>query len=347
MKSTSLIKLQAELGTEQQCLAFLEKMRWPDGVRCVTCGGDKISKFTTDEGERKRKNPKTGAVEIKKVPARHLYQCLEPTCKQQFSATSGTVYADTHLPLQKWLIAIALTCNAKKGISAKQMQRDLGVTYKTAWYLNHRIREAMMDSAPAVFEGVVEADATFVGGRFDARRRRARRDKQGVFGLVQRSADGKHSKVHAEPIPIETQRVVSKIIEDRVSKQATVYTDEAGAYKYLKRGPRQHDIVIHSRDQYVKGDVHNNSVENFWSLFKRGLIGSYHQISVKHLTRYLAEFTFRFNNREAENLFAAVVINLAIGNVLGYKRLINTPNPINDSYLPPSANPFSSSDEPF
>lgn len=339
MKPTSIIKLQEEFATDEQCLAFIEKMRWPEGVRCVTCGGDRISRIRTKEGTRKVKNTETGAVELKPVPPRDLFECLEPTCQQQFSTTSGTVYADTHLPLQKWLIAIALTCNAKKGISAKQMQRDLEVTYKTAWYLNHRIREAMMDSAPAVFNGVVEADATFIGGKYDKRRKRAKYKKPGVFGLVQRPTDGQHSKVHAQPVPIETRPVVRGIIEDRVLESATVYTDEHAAYGFLKHGPREHAIVIHSRKQYVNGDVHNNSVENFWSLFKRGLIGSYHQIGVKHLSRYLAEFTFRFNNREAESLFALVVINLAAGKALGYKRLTKTPNPITSASEP--------SDEPF
>ncbi|MBZ5579997.1 MAG: IS1595 family transposase [Acidobacteriia bacterium] len=324
----NLIKLQTEFGTEEKCLEFLERMRWPNGVRCVTCGSDKISKFSTKEGTRKRKNTTTGEVESKTVPARHLYQCLEPTCKQQFTATAGTIYSNTHLPVQKWLAAIALVCNAKKGISAKQMQRDLGVTYKTAWYLNHRIREAMIGSAPAVFEGTVEADATFVGGKFDKRRKRAKYGKQAVFGLVQRKSETGHSKVYAQPVPIETRPVVRGIIEDRVSETATVYTDEHPAYRFLRKTDRPHAIVIHSRGQYVDGTVHNNSVENFWSLFKRGLIGSFHQVSVKHLSRYLAEFTFRFNNREAENMFGMVVINLLAGIALEYKRLISPPSPI-------------------
>ena len=328
----NLIKLQSAFGTEEQCLEFLERMRWPNGVRCVTCGGDKISKITTKEGVRKNGKP---------IPARHLYECLEPTCKQQFTATSGTVYASTHLPIQKWLAAIALVCNAKKGISAKQMERDLGVTYKAAWYLNHRIREAAMDTAPEIFEGIVEADATFIGGKYDKRRKRAKREKPAVFGLIQRGGAHGHSKVHAEVVPIETRPVVSGIIEARVSTNARIYTDEGAAYRHLDQGPREHAIVIHSRKQYVDGAVHTNGAENFWSLFKRGLIGSFHQVSVKHLSRYLAEFTFRFNNREAEDLFGMVVINLLAGIPLGYKRLIETKSPITSSSEP------SPSDEPF
>jgi DNA-directed RNA polymerase subunit RPC12/RpoP len=137
----SLIAVQEELGTEERCLAFLETLRWPDGIRCVECDHDKVSKFTTKEGTRERVNRK-GEKVISKVPARHLYQCLK--CSAQFTARVGTIFNDSHLPLQKWMQAVAIMCNAKKGVSARQLWRDLGTSYKTAWYLAHRIREAMM-----------------------------------------------------------------------------------------------------------------------------------------------------------------------------------------------------------
>jgi hypothetical protein len=165
MKNTrSLIDVQKQFGTTAACIAYLEAMRWPDGVRCLVCGGDKISKFVTNETERERTNRK-GVTKTVRVPARHLYTCLEPTCGFQFSPTAGTIMHDSHLPLSQWFMAAALMCNAKKGLSAKQMERDLGVSYRTAWYLCHRIRKAMEDGAHGLLTGVVEADEMFVGGR--------------------------------------------------------------------------------------------------------------------------------------------------------------------------------------
>lgn len=317
--SLSLIDVATKFATEEQCIAYLEAMRWPEGVECVACESKKISKFTTKEGTRKRKNPKTGAEEVKTVPARHLYQCLE--CGRQFTAGVGTIFNDTHLPLNKWFLATALMLNAKKGLSAKQMQRDLDVNYRTAWYLCHRIREAMTGSSPSIFKGTVEADATFIGGKFDGRRKRAKYGKQPVFGIVQRGTDGKSSKVYATPVLSEIKHQVLPIISAKVHPDADLYTDDHAAYRNLHK-TRSHSIVIHTKKEYANGDVHSNSVENFWSLFKRGLIGQYHQISVKHLQRYLEEFTFRFNNRDTEDLFALTVINLLTGATLEYKKLI-------------------------
>src|SRR5579871_3160163 len=304
-------------------------MRWPDGVQCLACESERVSKYLKQASVRK-----SGKRKGETVPARILYVCLE--CNKQFSVIDGTVFGDTHLPIDKWFMAVALMIDGKKGMSALQMKRHLGVAYKTAWYLSHRIRESMMDSAPDIFQGIVEADATFVGGKYDKRRKRLKGGKQAVFGLVQRKSEKSHSKVHAQSVPIETRPVVSGIIEDRVSTDATIYTDEGGAYKYLDRGPREHAIVIHSRKEYVRGNVHSNSIENFWSLFKRGLIGSFHQVSVKHLDRYLAEFTYRFNNREEENLFALVIAGLLIKSVLPYAELTAK-----------NGTPEASKDEPF
>ena len=147
-------------------------------VRCIKCSGDRISKYTTGEGTRRRINPTTGVEEIKTVPARHLYQCLHRKCWFQFSATEGTIFNNSHLPLEKWMLSVAIMCNAKKGVSAKQLQRDLECSYKTAWYLSHRIREAMMlgNRTAEKLSGSVEMDETYVGGKFDRRRKRAKHD---------------------------------------------------------------------------------------------------------------------------------------------------------------------------
>lgn len=276
--SLSLIDVTTQFATEEQCVEYLEKMRWPDGVECVACESKRISKFTTKESTAKRKNKKTGIVTERVVPARHLYQCLE--CGRQFSASVGTIFNDTHLPLQKWFLATALMLNAKKGLSAKQMERDLDVNYRTAWYLCHRLRKAMEGSAPTIFKGTVEADATFVGGKLDPRSKRSKMGKQAVFGMVQRGTEGKTSKVFAAPVLCEIKRQVMPIINERVAPNATIYTDDHNAYRKLGK-THKHEITVHSKREYVRGDVHSNSVENFWSLFKRGLMGQFHQVSVK------------------------------------------------------------------
>src|ERR1700687_6513730 len=165
----SLITVQQELGTEEQCLAFLEYLRWPEGVRCVECDYDKVSKFIAKGRQRTKSNG-----EVVRSPDRHLYECLK--CGQQFTAKCGTVFNDSHLPLQKWMQAAAIMCNAKKGVSSRQLWRDLGVSFKTAWYLSHRIREAMQlgNLTDEKMTGTVEADETYIGGKYDKRRKQAK-----------------------------------------------------------------------------------------------------------------------------------------------------------------------------
>lgn len=244
-----LIHIASEFATEEACLAYLEKARWPEGVRCIAsrdgqpCGSDRISRIVTKEGVRKNG---------RRIPARRLYQCLE--CGFQFTAKAGTLFNDSHLPLQKWFFAVALMINAKKGLSAKQMQRDLKVSYETAWYLCHRVRDAM-ESEHGVFGGTVEMDETFIGGRYDPRRHRDRNDKQAVMGIVQRGIEDQHSKVIAFPIPNRGGQVIAKVVRDHVAKDARIMTDEWSSYRSLNR-THEHAIVIHSRGEYVRGDVH-------------------------------------------------------------------------------------------
>jgi hypothetical protein len=320
----SIIDVKTKFGTTDQCVAYLEKMRWPDGVRCLVCGGAKISKFVTNETTRERVNRKGVKKEVR-VPARHLYTCLESTCGFQFSPTAGTISHDTHLPLEKWFQAVALMCNAKKGLSAKQMERDLGVTYRTAWYLNHRIRKAMEDGAPGLLTGVVEADEYYHGGAYDKRRKRERRQTQPVFGAIQRTKDGEPSKVRSFPIKTASKAVLTAAVKNTISTDADLFiTDEGSWYKTLGK-QFHHETVNHIKLEYVrKGDprsIHTNSIENFWSLFNRGVVGSFHKVSVKHLSRYLDEFTFRFNNRKAEDLFGLVMLNLVITTGIRYAEL--------------------------
>src|ERR1039458_1908249 len=185
----NLIDVAKQFGTPEACNDFLESMRWPDGPECPRCNGKQASKYVKQASTRTRKHPKTGKLETKPVPARILYVCRQ--CKKQFSVTEGTIFNDTHLPLEKWYTAVALMVNAKKGVSAMQIKRDLGTAYKTAWYLSHRIRQAMSlleaaDEAPLT--GTVEVDETYMGARkYDKRCKRAKYDKEPVFGMAEQT----------------------------------------------------------------------------------------------------------------------------------------------------------------
>lgn len=325
----SLIEVEKEFATEEQCLAYLEFMRWPEGVRCLKCNANHISKFRTNGSTREVTSKRTGKTKTVVVRPRYLYECLDPECRYQFSATQGTIFHDTHLPLPLWFKAVALMVNAKKGLSAKQMERDLGVSYPTAWYLCHRIRKAMEEGQPGLLGGTVEADETYIGARtFDRRTKREKYDKQPVVGFLQRRTDQECSKVRAFPIATNSAVVLTGAVTNNVSTKADIFiTDEWKGYTTVGK-QYNHQTINHIKLQYVRPDdprIHTNSIENFWSLFKRGLIGSYHKVSVKHLRRYLDEFSFRFNNREAEDLFGLVVLNLVI--VAGIKRAELMANP--------------------
>ena len=229
---------------------YLEAARWPEGVRCLRCDEAKISKFTL---KGKVKTYADGTT--KAQPDRFLYQCL--ACKYQFAATTGTIFSDTHLPLSKWMLAVAIMCNAKKGVSAKQMERDMNVSYKTAWYLNHRIREAMDDGIEGLFTGTVEADETYVGGRFDKRRKRAKYEKEAVFGMLERET----GRVHTKHIPSPANRYnISREIDAVAAPEAKFMTDESRLYANLQRKGFEHEIVIHSDKQWVRGDCHTQSM---------------------------------------------------------------------------------------
>src|ERR1700688_5160394 len=174
----NLLDIYKELNTEAKCLTFLEHMRWPDGVKCLSCQSPRITPITA----KGRRNRKTGVV----GPDRHLYQCNE--CRFQFTATTGTIYHDTHLPLSKWFLAIALITESRKGISANQLSRALGVQYRTAWYLAHRIRKAMIEADPPKLKGVVEIDETYIGGKQHNNWRKLR-NKEVVMGIRERGGD--------------------------------------------------------------------------------------------------------------------------------------------------------------
>jgi transposase-like protein len=289
----NLISLIEKYGNEEKCRDRLEALKWPDGVKCPRCGSEKISR-------------------IKK---RGQFDC--DTCRYQFSVTAGTIFHDSHLPLWKWFLAIYLMAESKKGVSANQLKRSLAVSYKTAWYLCHRIRKAMeQDVNSPLLNGIVEVDETYVGGKYDKRRKRGPWEKQLVIGLLQREG-----KFEAKTIPGTGKGILWGVIKDRVNKGSQIMTDELAAYANLGKAGYGHDAVKHSQEEWVRGNVHTNGIENAWSLFKRSIVGSYHKISVKHMDAYLDEFEWRFNGRDNVYLFRDTLTRLLNAPKMEFKEL--------------------------
>jgi transposase-like protein len=287
----TLPKLMEAFDTDAECRAVLEQLRWPAGVSCLRCESLSISRIKT----------------------RKQYDCN--ACRYRFSVTTGTIFNDSHLALPKWFMAVLLMCEAKKGISANQMRRTLGVAQKTAWYLCHRIREAMSTVEPRQLGGTVECDETYIGGKhkgYDWRDRKAV-----VLGAVQR--DGRIIVRKAEN---SSHAELRKFVREAVANGAArIITDEHRAYEHIGDNDTIHESVNHSRKEYVRGDVHTNTIEGAFGLFKRGLVGSFHQVSHKHLDRYLDEFEFKYNNRKNAFLFRETLTRLVTGKPLQYDKL--------------------------
>jgi transposase-like protein len=263
---------------EEKAREALEAVRWPNGPVCPHCGvtGDDVAKA-------KGKSARPG-----------LYYCN--ACNEQFTATVKTVFERSHVPLTKWWLAMHLMGASKKGISAHQLHRMLGVTYKTAWFMCHRIREAMRsgDFSPLGGAGkVVESDETYIG-RQDGSPKHRRGFQNIVVTLVERG--GSARSFHVDSVSVAD---IGKIIRDNVDRESRLHTDEMPTYKVLGRELAAHETVNHGREEYARGDVTTNTVEGFYSIFKRGMKGVYQHCSEKHLHRYLSEFDFRYSNRTA------------------------------------------------
>lgn len=268
----------------EKARAHLEATRWPHGPICPHCGV--VDEATYVGGKAARVG---------------VYQCN--ACREQFSATVGTVFESSKVPLNKWMLATYLMSSSKKGISAHQLHRTLGVTYKTAWFMAHRIREAMNPAAPAPLGGagrVVEADETYVGGKAHNKHanKRKSRDleaemKQKVVTLVER--DGRARSFHVASV---TSKTLGTVIRTTAHRASHLMTDGATFYKKVGREFASHSSVDHAAGEYVRmGFHHSNTVENYFSILKRGVIGTFHHVSEQHLARYLAEFDFRYSNR--------------------------------------------------
>ena len=295
MGKVSLLTLMDKYNDDAKCRDTLEAIRWPGGVACLRCGD-------MDVGE---------------VESRNQYSCR--SCDYRFSVTAGTIMHDSHLPLRTWFLAIFLMCESKKGMSARQVGRTLGLgSYKTAWYLCHRIREAMGNdplSGPTLV-GVVEVDETMVGGKRRGEDWRA--NKHWVAGAIERGG-----RVRIERIPDVKRKTLHGFIQRTVKDEAeAIYTDDLKSYVGVGDADTHHETVNHSAEEWVIGDVHTNSIEGVWSLFKRSIVGSFHKMSAKHMDRYLEEMEWRFNNRDNPHIFRDTLARIMHTDPLEYKQLV-------------------------
>lgn len=294
----ALLEMLHKYSTDEKCREILTKLRWPESVRCLRCG----------DSDR-----------LCYLESRKQFEC--GSCSYQFSVTTGTVFNDTHLPLDKWFAATYLLCEAKKGMSACQIQRTLGISYKTAWYLCHRIRHAMMQADRPMLSGKVEMDETFIGGRNTGRGHENKNEnKEVVIGIRQRG--GELRLFHADDVKSGT---LHKFIQENISEDVDVlFTDDylpyRGAAADLRKDGR-HKTIRHKLKIYVKGDIHTNTIESAFSLLKRGVLGTWHKISAKHLASYLQEMEFRFNRRKRSDLFLDTLRHMITAPVLTFEKL--------------------------
>lgn len=295
--SIDLCEVLTKFGDNNRCREYLEALRWPDKVTCPECRSEKISR----------------------IKERNQFDC--DSCRYQFSVTAGTIFHDSHLPLVKWFATTYLMCESRKGMSANQIKRMMGISYKTAWYLCHRIRAAMKAAMPEPLDGTVEIDETYVGGKPPRGSKRGRgTPKEVVIGIRQRG--GELRFFHADDCKSGT---LAKYIKENVSAEVDVImTDDFPAYpKAIKNAGvlGEHKAINHSMGVYSVGDLHTNTVESAFSLLKRGIIGTWHKVSAKHLEAYLNEMSFRFNNRKNPYLFRDTLLKMLESGNVEYKEL--------------------------
>jgi len=303
----SLIEAVRHFSDLDTCHEYMVNVKWPDGkVVCPKCGSDHI-------GE---------------VKSRRLFQCKAKECRKQFSAKVGTIFEDSPLGLDKWFVAVWCIANAKNGISSHELARAIKVTQKSAWHMLHRIRLAMKTGTFSKIKGEIESDETFVGGKAKNMHKTVRKlkirgagptGKAVVHGLLERNAGG--SRVNAEVVPNNKRGTLQGRVRQHVEPGEVVYTDACKSYQGLE-AEYVHGIIDHAQE-YVRGRVHTNGLENFWSLLKRAIKGSYVAVAPFHLQRYVTEEVFRFNARKGNDAtrFAAAMIG-TVGQRLMYKTLI-------------------------
>ena len=291
----NLIDLINRFHNEDTCREYLELLRWPDGVNCPRCGSDSISE----------------------ISSRDQFDCNK--CRYRFSATSGTIFHRSKMPLSKWFVVTYLMVESKKGMSANQIKRTIGVAYKTAWFMSHRIRAAMSEASEEmpIFTNSVDVDETFIGGRARGMGQGYTGKKARVLGIYDRTG-----KVQLRRVDSGDAKTIQRIINEHVSLGAiAIYSDGALNFQGLGGSNRRHETVNHAAYEWVRGDVHTNSIENVWSLLKRAIAGAYHFVSEKHLDAYLNELEWRFNNRKNPMLFRDTMRQLIESEKLEYKKL--------------------------
>jgi transposase-like protein len=293
----NLTTLVDRYSTDEHCREALLHLRWPDGVRCLKCQSENVAP----------------------VSDRKVYVCY--SCRHQFSVTVGTMFHDSHLPLTKWFLVTYLMTESRKGISANQIKRMLGISYKTAWYLCHRIRKAMAE-ADHKLKGIVEIDEMYIGGHTTNPGKWKKHTP--VIGIRER---GGHLHLIKAEGPLN-QSKVNDIIARNVDKTVDVImTDESVLYNFTTTAQHRakHKSVNHKAEEYVRYEgglcVTTNAIESAFSLFKRGVVGAWHKVSVKHLPAYLQEMTWRFNNRKNQYLFRDTLMRLLASDNLEYKEL--------------------------
>lgn len=292
-KNLNLIDLFNKFGSDDACRAYLEQLRWPDGVRCPRCDNASVSR----------------------IAERQQYDCN--SCRYQFSVTSGTMLHDTHLPLSKWFATAYMMIEGKKGISALEVKRSLGVAYKTAWYLCHRIRAAMKNAYPMPLKGRIEIDETWHGGKARGHGRVFTGNKAVIVGAYQRGG-----KIVLKVVKGRSRADLIPFVQQTVHDDAeAIYTDEWPVYNGIGDHNTRHETVNHSEHEYVRGEVSTNGIENVWGLFKQSVVGTFHHMSVKHLDAYLDELEWRFNNRENPYLFRDTVMKLIESEHVEFNRL--------------------------
>jgi transposase-like protein len=290
----NLVNLIERFGTNEKCRAYLTELKWPKGVECPRCKSKSVST----------------------IAERDQYDCNK--CRYQFSVTSGSIFHDSHLPIWKWFLAIYLMIESKKGISANQISRTIKVSYKTAWYLCHRVRAAMREVSADLLRGVVEVDETYVGGRVHGKGNRYIGNKACVIGAVERDGD-----IRLRVIKTPSRYWLHKFVHETTDpKCEAIYTDELKSYRGIADADTRHETIKHGEHEWVRGDVHTNSVESVWSLLKRSVVGTYHRISIKHLDAYLDELEHRFNNRKNQYLFRDTLLKLLSAEKLPYSELV-------------------------